>query len=209
LVIGKVGKWLGPVSGILFVASVVAGGAISGEIDAEPSDSATRVLAEFRQNADDIQLAAFLGMLGVGFLLILVGHLRTKFRDGGAGWAADAFLAGGVALAGSMIVMTGLRLAGGVAGEHGHAEVAQGVIDFMWEGTFIFSPGLLAVGIAAAAVSFAYRMLPTWLGVFAVVVALGAVAPWIGIFIFGAWVLAVSIFEITQVSRPAMAADVR
>ncbi|MGI9647847.1 MAG: hypothetical protein ACR2OI_04945 [Acidimicrobiia bacterium] len=203
----KVGKWIGPVSGILFVASIVASGAISGEIDAEPSDSATRVLAEFRENADDIGLAAFLGMLGVGFLLIWIGDLRTRSRDGGAGWAADAFLAGGIALAGSMIAMTLLRLAGGVAGEHGHAEVAQGVVDFIWEGVFIFSPGLLAVGIAAAAISFTHRVLPIWLGAFAIVVALGALAPWMGIFVFGAWVLAVSIYELTQVPRPAMSAN--
>lgn len=203
----KVRRWLGPVSGLLFVSSVVAGGVIAGEVDAEPSDSASRVLAEFSEGADDIQMSAFLGMLGVGFLLIFVGHLRTKFREGGAGWAADAFLAGGVALAGAVIVMTGVRLAGGVAGEHGHAEVAQGAIDFLWEGVFIFSAGLIAVGIAAAAVSFASRILPTWLGVFAVVVALGALAPWMGIFLFVGWVLAASIFELTQTSRPAVAAD--
>lgn len=206
---GNVSKWLGPLSGVLFVAGLVAGGAVSAELDSEPSDSASRVLAEFREEAGDIQLAAFLGMLGVGFLLIFLAHLRTKFRDGGAGWAADAFFAGGLALAAATIVMTGVRLAGGVAGEHGHAEVAQGVVDFMWEGVFIFSPGLLAVGIAAAAVSLVYRMLPTWLGIFAILVALGALAPWMGIFVFAAWVLAVSIFEFTQISRPAVAADVR
>lgn len=204
---GKVGKWLGPISGILYVAGLVAGGAISGEIDAEPSDSANQVLLELRNNADDIQLSAFVGMLGVGFLLIFLGHSRIRFREGGGGWAADTFMIGGVALAGAMIVMTGVRLAGGVAGEHGHAEVAQGVIDFVWEGAFIFSPGLLAVGIAAAAISFTHRLLPAWLGAFAIVVALGAFAPWIGIFIFGAWVLAASIVEFIQISRPALATD--
>ena len=81
--------------------------------------------------------------------------------------------------------------------------------DDFWEGTFLFSPGLLAVGIAAAAASFAYRTLPIWLGVFAVVVALGALAPWIGIVIFVLWVLATSIVEIIRALRPAVAADVR
>ena len=103
----------------------------------------------------------------------------------------------------------GIQLAGGVAGEHGHAEVAQGALDFFWESTFLFSPGLLAVGIAAAAASFAYRAVPVWLGVFAVVVALGALAPWVGIFIFVLWVLATSIVEIIRTLRPAIAADVR
>ncbi|MEE9227967.1 MAG: hypothetical protein V3U47_03255 [Acidimicrobiia bacterium] len=202
---GKVSEWFGPLSGVLFVAAVVVGVAISAGVDSEPSDSASSVLAEFREGADDIRTGALLTMLGVGFLLVFVGHLRTRFRDGGAGWAADGFSAGGVVLAGGVIVFTAVQLAGAEAGDNGHAEVAQGAIDFLWNGTLIFSPGLLAVGIAAAVVSFTYRTLPIWLGVFAVVVALGALAPWIGIFVFIAWVLAASIFELIRVSRPATA----
>ncbi len=206
---GKASKWFGPLSGILFVTAVVIGGSIFGGLDAEPSDSASTVLAEFRENADDIQTAALLTMLGIGFLLVFLGHLRTKFRNGGSGWAADGFLAGGVTLASAWIVLLGVQLAGRVAGEHGHAEVAQGALDFMWEAVYMFSPGLLAVGIAAAVVSFTNRTLPIWLGVFAVVVALGAVAPWMGIFVFVAWVLATSIVELIRAFRPAIAAEVR
>ncbi len=198
---GKTRKWFGPLSGILFVAAVLASFGISGEIDAEPSDSATTVLAAFRENADDIQTAAVLIMLGIGFLLFFLGHLRTRFRDDGSGWAADGFFAGGVVLASAWIVLTGVQLAGGVAGDSGHAEVAQGAMDFLWNSVYMFTPGLLAVGIAAAAVSFTHRTLPVWLGVFAVVVALGAIAPWIGIFIFVVWVLATSIVELIGAFR--------
>ena len=205
---GKSGKWFGPLSGILFVAAVVVGGGISSGLDAEPSDSASSVLAEFRENADDIQTAAVLMMLGIGFLLVFLGYLRTKFRDGGSGWAADGFLAGGVALASAGILLVGVLLAGGVAGENGHAEVAQGAIDFMWEGTYIFSPGLLAIGITAAAASFTHRTLPIWLGVFAVVVALGALVPWLGILVFLAWALLTSLVELIGAFRPATAAEV-
>jgi len=205
---GKTNKWFGPLSGILFVAAVAAGGSISAGIDAEPSDSATTVLAAFRESADDIQTAALLAMLGIGFLLFFLGHLRTKFRDGGAGWAADGFFAGGVVLASAWILLTGVQLAGGVAGDSGHAEVAQGAIDFLWNSSLMFTPGLLAVGIAAAAVSFAHRTLPIWLGVFAVVVALGSLAPWMGIFVFGVWVLATSIVELIRAFRPTTGSDV-
>jgi hypothetical protein len=206
---GKASKWFGPLGGLLFVAAVVVGGGVFGGLDAEPSDSASTVLAEFRENSGDIQKAALLTMLGIGFLLVFLGYLRTRFRDGGSGWAADGFLGGGVALAGAWMILLGVQLAGGVAGEWGHAEVAQGALDFMWEGVYLFTPGLLAVGIAAAAVSFAHRTLPIWLGVLAVVVALGALAPWIGIFVFVAWVLATSIAEGIRALRPAPAAEVR
>ena len=206
---GRTGRWFGPLSGLLFVGAVVVAGGIFGGVDAEPSDSASSVLREFREKADDIEISALLIMLGVGFLLVFVGHLRTKFRDAGAGWAADGFLAGGIALAGALIVLTGVQLAGGVAGDHGHAEVAQGASDFLWEGVFLFSPGLLAIGITATAISFSVRALPIWLGVFGAVVGVGAIAPWIGIFVFIAWVLATSIVELIQVYRPAAAVDVR
>ena len=204
---GKAGKLFGPLGGILFVAATVIGGGISMQLDAEPSDSASSVLGQFRVNADGIQTAAVLMMFGIGFLLVFLGHLRTKFRDGGVGWAADGFLAGGIALASAWIVVTGVQLAGGVAGENGHTEVAQSALDFLWNSAYLFTPGLFAIGITAAAASFSNQAIPNWLGVFGVVVALGAVAPWIGVFVFMLWVLAASIVELIGAFRPETAVE--
>jgi hypothetical protein len=204
----NVTRWIGAVSGILFVVGFVVGAGISGEVDAEPSDSASSVVAAFRHGSDDILLGRLFTVLGIGFLLIFVAHLRAKFRNGGAGWVADGFLAGGIALAGAMIIFVGVEVAGAEAADHGHAEIAQGAVDFLWNGTLLFSPGLLAVGITGAIASFLYRQLPIWLGALAVVVALGALAPWIGIFIFGVWVLAASLVESVQAIRQPTSADV-
>ena len=200
-------RWIGPVSGILFVVGFVVGAGISGEVDSEPSDSGSSVVAAFRDTSDDILLGRLFTVLGIGFLLVFVGHLRTKFRDGGGGWTADGFLAGGVAIAGAMIVFVGVELAGAEAGDRGHTEVAQGAVDFLWNGTLLFSPGLLAVGITGAFASLMYRILPVWLGAFSVVVALGALVPWIGIFVFGLWVLAASLVEAVQAFRHTTVAD--
>lgn len=197
----KANRWFGPIGGILFAAAVVVGIGGSTGVDAEPSDSASTVLAQFRDNADNIETAAFLTVLGLGFLLLFLGHFRHRMREGGAGWAADGFLAGGIVVVAAWAVTTGVQLAGGVAGQSGHAEVAQGAIDFLWNSSLLFSPGLLAVGVAAAAASFVSGAIPKWLGVFAVVVALGALAPWIGVVVFVAWVLAASIAELIPV-RP-------
>ena len=205
----KASQWFGPLSGILFIVATAVGLSISeGVNEIDPAQPASSVLAEFRENVDDIRLGALFSVLGIGFLLIFLGHLRTKLRDGGAGWAADSFLAGGVMLAGAMIVFVGVEIVGAEAGDYGHTEVAQGAADFLWSGSLIFSPGLLAVGIAAAVASFSYRILPIWLGVFAVLVALSALVPWIGILIFVVWVLAASIVELISASRPETAADV-
>ncbi len=62
---GKVLNWFGPVSGILFVVAVVVGRAISGDTGSEPSDSASSVLAELRESADDVRTGAFIAMLGL------------------------------------------------------------------------------------------------------------------------------------------------
>ena len=96
---------------------------------------------------------------------------------------------------------------GAEAGHYGHTEVAQGVVDVLWNASLLLSPGLLAVGIAAAIASFGYGALPKWLGALAVLVALGALAPWIGILVFILWVLAASIVGIIQASRSSSAAD--
>lgn len=206
---GKARTWIGPVSGVLSVVAFVVGGVIFAGVDAEPSDLASSVLAAYAENADNIFASAFLVMLSVGFLVVFLGHLRSQLRNDGAGWAADTLLAGGIVLAGALIVLSGVELAGAEAGNRGHTEVAQGAIDFVWNGALLFSPGLLAVGIATAVASFAYAKLPKWLGAFGVLVALGALAPWIGIFVFFAWVLAASIVELIRVSRPAAATDAK
>ena len=86
--VNNANKWFGPIGGILFVVAVTFAVGMFAGVDAEPSDSASTVLAQFRANADNIQTGALLISLGLGFLLIFVGHLRSRMRDGGAGWAA-------------------------------------------------------------------------------------------------------------------------
>lgn len=199
----KSGSRVGPIGGMLFVLSVIVSAIVYQGVDVEPSDSVSTVLAAYAENSASIQIAAAIGLLGLGFLLLFIGDMRTRMRDRGAGWASDAFLAGGLAMVGGWVVLAGVDLAGGVAGESGHAEVAQWAADFIWNGSFLFSPGLLAVGVATAVASFTSRTIPTWLGVFSVVVAVGAVFPWLGIFVFVLWVLAASIASMISVKEPA------
>ncbi len=193
---------LGPISGMLFGVSVVLSKGIFGDLGAEPTDSATSVLVKFQTHADAIGNAAFVEMLGLGLLLIFLGHVRTSLHEGGAGRAADAVMAGGVALAGASILLTGISLTGAVAGDHGHVEVARVAADFLWEGSWLFTPGLLAIGLGATVAAFMYKALPAWLGGLSLLVALGAFAPWIGILVFVVWVLASSTVDVTRAVRP-------
>jgi hypothetical protein len=190
-------QWFGPISGVLAVVLVIVSQGISGNIDAEPSDSVGTVMAELSDSADGTIFA----MLGAGLLLVYIGHLRARFHEQGAGWAGSVLSAGGVVLVGAALIVVGAQLTGAEAADQGHVEVAQGVIDFTWNAAWLFSPGLLALGVGIATASFSQRVLPVWLGVFGVLVALSAIAPWIGLPLFGLWVLAASIDELIRVTR--------
>jgi hypothetical protein len=206
-VMDKLRKWVGSLSGLVAVATILIAGSIAGQIESEPSDSAGSVLAALRESAGDTRRGVWIMLLGIGFLLFFLAYLRAEFRDGGAEWAGDAFLAGGVLLAGAIVVIAAFQQMGAEAGSYGHTEVAQAVVDFLWNSSLLFSPGLLAVGLGAAIASFSYGALPKWLGALAVLVALGALAPWIGILVFYVWVLAASISGIVQAAGAPAAVD--
>lgn len=198
--------WFGPVSGLLSATGVVAGMNIFGGIEADPSNSESTVLAQYAESADEVGTAGFIVMFGIGFLLIFLGDVRSRYRAAGASWPADVFLAGGVAFAGAMILGVGIDLAGGVAGENGHVEVAQMAVDFAWESAYLFTPGLLAMGVAAATAAFGHRAQPRWLGALAVLVALGALAPWIGVMVFIAWMVLASLVGVVGARKSMDAA---
>ena len=200
-------RWLGPGSGVLALIAVVISEGISGSIDSEPTDSSSTMLAEFSNSADDIRTGAILGVLGAGFLLVFIGDLRARLRDRGADWAGSVFAAGGVALIAAVLVFVAAELTGAEAGDQGQGDVAQAVVYFNWNGVWLFSPGLLAIGVGVAVASFSFRALPIWLGVFGVLVGVSALAPWVGVPLFGIWVLAASISEIVSMARTQPSTD--
>jgi hypothetical protein len=190
-------RWFGPISGVLAVVLVIVSLNSFGNFDAEPWDSVATIMAELKDSAD----GAIFVMLGAGLFLVYIGHLRARFHEQGAGWAGSVMSAGGVVLVGAALIAVGAQLTGAEAADQGHVEVAQGVVDFTWNAAWLFTPGLLALGIGAATASFSQRVLPVWLGVFGVLIALSAIAPWIGLPLFGLWVLAASIDELIRVIR--------
>jgi hypothetical protein len=190
-------QWFGPISGVLAAFLVIVGQGISGNIDTEPSDSVATIMADLSDSSD----GTIFSMLGAGLLLVYIGHLRARLHEQGAGWAGSVMSAGGVVLVGAVLIVTAAQLTGAEAADQGHVEVAQGVIDFTWNAAWLFTPGLLALGVGAATASFSQKVLPVWLGVFGVLIALSAIAPWIGLPLFGLWVLAASIDELIRVIR--------
>ena len=189
---------LGPVAGLLFIASVVVSTILFGEIGAEPSDPASEVVADYLDPEQDIEAAALVAMLGIGPLLVFLPIQRDRMRRRGATWEAETLVLGFAFLALATMVDTGVDLMGRVGAEHGHEAVAQAANDFTWNVVWLYSPGLLAIGLAATSAGLRHRGLPRWLGAFGAVVAVGAVMPWIGLFVGLVWMLALSIYELVQ-----------
>ena len=189
---------LGPIAGIVFIASVILSSILFGDVGAEPSDPASEVVAQYLDTEQDIEAAALVAMLGIGPLLVFLPIQRDRMRSRGATWEAETLVLGFAFLALATMVDTGVDLMGRVGAEHGHQEVAQAANDFTWNIVWLYSPGLLAIGLAATSAGLRHRGLPRWLGAFGAVVAVGAVMPWIGLFVGLVWMLALSIYELVQ-----------
>jgi hypothetical protein len=81
-------KWLGPFAGIISAVTIFVGPS-TGSLDTVPSDSARSVLADLREHSDDLETGALLTMVGVAMLLVFLGHLRHRLREGGAATASS------------------------------------------------------------------------------------------------------------------------
>lgn len=187
---------LGPIAGLLFIASVVLSSILAGEIESEPGAPASEVVADYLDSEQDIGFAALVAMLGIGPLLVFLPIQRRRMRSRGATWEADSLVLGFAFLAIAAMVDTGVDLMGRVGAEHGHEVVAQAANDFAWNSVWLYTPGLLGVGLAATSAGLRGRGLPRWLGGFGVLVCIGALMPWIGLLVVLVWMLALAITEL-------------
>ena len=94
-----------------------------------------------------------------------------------------------------------LQMAAQIVGDEGHLGSVVTVIDLLWGAFWLFLPGLLVVGVAASVAGLRSPFHPKWLGIIGVGVALAALFPWDGLFVFVAWVAADSVRQL--VKKPA------
>lgn len=193
---------LGPIAGLVFGVSVVVSSILGGDLGSEPTDSATEVVDAYLNTENDIEVAAIVLMFGVGLLLVFLACQRDRMRARNATWEADALVLGFGAIAVTAIVDTGFELMGWVGAEHGHEAVAVAASDFRWNLLWLYTPGLLAVGLAGASAGLRDRGLPRWAGVSAVLVAVGALMPWIGLVVVLLWLIALSAAELFGRAEP-------
>ena len=136
-----------------------------------------------------------MSLLSLPLLVVFAAGVRPRL----AAPAGDTFLAGAVLMAVAVVVTAGVaQMATSIDGLAEEVVLARLIVVFDWNSAVLFTPGILAMGASAAIGGRGPRGLPGWLAASAAVVALGAIAPWIGAPLLLLWVLVTSVVLVTE-----------
>jgi hypothetical protein len=187
---------LAPLTGLVFVAIVVAVFAIGGSTPGD-HDSAKQVQDFYGQHHDKHMTLAFIMMISTPFLLFFVSILRYELRRaGGTGQLANAAFAGGVLAAAGFGILAFVHLALADAGDSAKTIGTAQALNVLDNNDFLpMAAGMGVLVLAAGLSTVRHGGLPKWLGWVGVVIGVAAFTP-AGFFAFllsGIWVLIVSI----------------
>lgn len=179
-------------------AAVFGGFDFFGGVEVEPSFSPETLLFAIRAKGGAISGSSVIMLIGLGFFGLYLADLQVRASGSGLGWPSQAFVIGGVMIGASWLVYLILQMTAQLVGDEGHVDSVVTVIDLLWVAFWLFLPGLLTVGVAAAVAGLRSSFHPKWLGVIGVGVALTAFLPWDGLFVFVVWVAADSIRHLVK-----------
>jgi hypothetical protein len=201
---------LAPLTGVVFVAIVVAVFAIGGSTPGD-HDTAQEVQAFYGAHHDKHMNLAFIMAISVPFLLFFVSSLRYDLRQaGGTGQLANAAFAGGVVAAAGFGVVSIVHLALADAADSSNTIATAQALNVLDNNDFIPMVGGLAVLMLAAGMSAVrHGGLPKWLGWVGIVFGVLSFTPagFIGFLASGVWIVIVSILltRARQSAAPAPA----
>ena len=205
------GSWAryAPLSGVLFVALVVASILVGGETP-EAKDATAKVVEEWSKNDGEFIASAILGALAGVPLLWFLGSLRSTLRagEGGSGRLSAVAFGGGLVLIAGAGVDSSLQFA--IADTVGEVppNVTQTLSTLYSEFFLIFPMGLCPLFLATGLVILRSRVLPVWLGWTAFIIGVLALAGPVGFvaFLLGLiWILVASIVMFRQAEPAAPA----
>ncbi|MEA2201449.1 MAG: hypothetical protein QOI89_2045 [Solirubrobacteraceae bacterium] len=191
-------RWerLAPLTGIVFVAIVVAVFAIGGSTP-EEHDSAAKVQAYYAAHHDKHTALAFVMAIGVAFLVFFASTLRHDLRRlGGTGQLSDAAFGGGVLAAAGFAILATVHVALANAGESVTTLGTTQTLNVLDNNDFIpAAAGLAVLVFAAGAAAVRHGGLPKWLGWLGIVIGVVAFTPagFVAFLAAGIWILIVSV----------------
>jgi hypothetical protein len=207
-------KWA-PLSGIAFLALVIAGGLYGGKPPSEQGlKSAEELAAAYAARGDQLSIAVFLMGLGLVFLVYFGSVLKTTLDSG----SAETGCLSRVAFAGVIVFVVGaatdftLMMAMIEAAKDKLDPMIIQTLSTYWENDWVpFAVGILLLTSASAISILKYGGAPKWLGWLAALVAVVGLIPPIGWVAFpaaGVWILLASIMLAVQARKvdgpPAM-----
>jgi hypothetical protein len=198
---------LAPLTGVVFVAIVIAVFAIGGSTPSEHA-TAQEVQSFYGQHHDKHTALAAILTISIPFLLFFASTLRYDLRRaGGTGQLANAALAGGAVAAAGLAILASVHLALASAAASANTIATTQVLNVLDSNDFFAMVSGIAVLVLAAGMSAVrHGGLPRWLGWVGIVLGVATFTPlgFIGFLAAGVWIVVVSILlTVARRSAPA------
>jgi hypothetical protein len=203
--------WLPPLTGVLFLALVIAAGIIAGEVPDASEDSAEEVRAFYVDNDDEQFIGSFLFGFGGIALLFFAGWLRAHLRlaEGPSGILSAIGFAGAIVLAVGIAVQATLTIAiADVADDIEDPLVFQTLNALSWSFWVPFAVGTMTFFLANGLSVLRHGALARWLGWVAIAIMILAFTPlfFVAFPAAGLWILFVSVTSALRLRREAAVA---
>lgn len=193
-------RWV-PLSGIVFVALIVVGMFVGGDIPSA-TDSAEKIAAFYSDEKTKVQIGVM--VFGIGLLagVLFASYLSWVLRKG----EGETGILPRVAFAGIVIFAAGaafdatMLIAMSEAAEDIEPSQLQ-TMQAVWDNDFLPMAVGIALFILASGVSIVlHKSLPAWLGWLAIVIGIVGVTPlgWFAFMATGAWILIVSVMLLIE-----------
>jgi hypothetical protein len=196
---------LAPLTGVVFLAIVVAVFAIGGSTPGD-HDTAQEVQSFYGQHHDKHMLLGFILALSIPFLLFFVSILRYELRRaGGTGQLANAAFAGGVLAAVGFGILAFVHLALADAANSANTIGTTQVLNVLDNNDYLpVAAGLGVLVFGAGLSTLRHGGLPRWLGWVGVVIGVVIFTPagFFGFLASGIWIALAGIL-LTQARQSA------
>lgn len=188
--------WLAPLTGIAFLALLIAGFAVSGE-PPDAGDPVQEIVGHYVDNKDSIFAGALMLGLATVFLIFFANHLRSVLRD--APTSPVILVGAGIVAVGAGIDAT-ILVALSESAEDIDPTAVQ-ALQALWDNDFVpIAIGIITFLVSAGISILRSGALPRWLGWVALVIALAAMTP-AGFFAFIATAIFIVVLSVMLLVR--------
>lgn len=189
--------WTGPVFTVLFVVLTLMSGDVPGE-----KSSGAKLIKYFDDHKTALMASVFLSALGCALLIVFAAQVRVRAREAGQNLAGPSVMVGGAVLwAAGLLTGSMITLAQVDASDRKNAD-ASVTLNYLANASWLpFIAGIAVFLIGAGMTALGTKLVPSWLGWFALVVGIVSLAGpggFIGFFGGPLWMLVAGIYLATR-----------